>query len=105
MLMYLDERADGTEATLRPGDAFAVTLPENRSTGYHWSLLSDGAPVLRVDDDSYRPLGAAMGAPGQHEWRMRVQSEGDAALEMVYSRRWEARKPARRFTLRIKSRG
>lgn len=103
--MYLDERADGSVASLRPGDAFAITLPENPSTGYRWSVVSDGAPVLRLDADSYRPLGTSAGAPGQHEWRMRVQGVGDAEVEMTYARSWGAQKPARRFSLRVKSRG
>lgn len=104
MLMYLDERADGTQVSLRPGDAFAIALPENRSTGYRWSFLSNGAPVLRVDADTFRPLSVLPGAPGQREWRMRAEAEGDAAVEIAYVRSWQAERPARRFTLRVRSR-
>jgi inhibitor of cysteine peptidase len=104
--MRIDELGDGTEIAVRPGQALEIALVENPSTGYSWKLLSDGAPVLRLESDRYQaPQTQLAGAPGRHTWVIRVAVAGEATVELAYSRPWETVEPIRRFTLRVKSQG
>ncbi len=102
--MRIDERHNATEEAVQPGETLEIVLGENRSSGFRWRLLADGAPVLRLEKDQYHAAAQPLGAPGQHTWLMQVQTVGDATVELAYSRGWQEGQPARRFNVRVKSR-
>jgi inhibitor of cysteine peptidase len=77
---------------LKPGRSAQVTLPENPSTGYSWSLdasKSVGLDHVSIVDDGHAPGANLPGAPGTHRWTIRGLSVGRAAVEFVYRRPWE----------------
>ncbi len=100
-LMRLDENADGREVRLRVGEELDVVLAENRTTGYRWEVLDDGAPVCRVVRDSFQAGGPALGAPGRRTWGFHAARAGTATVALAYRRPFGGGEPARRFTLRI----
>jgi inhibitor of cysteine peptidase len=84
--------AAGDELRLQPGQSAQVTLPENPSTGYSWSMdagKSVGLDLVSIVDDGHAPGANLPGAPGTHRWTIRGLSVGHAAVEFAYRRPWE----------------
>ena len=48
-----DENDNGQTVTMGVGDALHLTLPENRSTGYVWSVVTNDETILRPDEDYF----------------------------------------------------
>ena len=67
--VYLaDEDDNGQTVAMGVGDALQITLPENRSTGYVWSVVTNDETVLRpTDEPAYVIEGEAM--PGAQRRR------------------------------------
>ena len=105
-MIQADDSFNGREVTLQVGDNLKVSLSENASTGYRWSIppevKSKLAPVLRETGET---VDAADGTPGKSGVRhldFEALAAGTAALEIQYRRSWEQDKPpARTFTLRV----
>jgi predicted secreted protein len=86
-MRQIDEQDDGTEIALAVGDEIVVTLRENQTTGYRWTVGADGGPVCEiVSDDFDPPAGSAMGAGGHHRWRIRAVRQGRAAITLSSER-------------------
>jgi inhibitor of cysteine peptidase len=85
----LHEADNGKAVTLHVGEAIAVTLPENASTGYVWAVDSiDPALVaLRGSQASY-PTGA-IGAGGQVTWTFVATAPGMTMVALKRWRQWE----------------
>jgi predicted secreted protein len=72
------------------GAARTIRLPETLAGGYRWTIdpmTSANLGVVRVVDlGTARPplMGALMGAPGMHSWRVRGLAVGTARLSFVY---------------------
>jgi predicted secreted protein len=92
-------RPDGSEddaVALRAGDVLAVEVPENRTTGYVWSvavlpeMLAELSPDAGLDPaagfptDSPRP-----GAPVPRVFRFAAQEPGVGELRLRSARPWE----------------
>ena len=99
--MRFDETADATQVRVPVASPFEVTLNETRSTGYRWDVVSDGAPVSRLERDSFEAPPATPGAPGRHTWFFSAAQAGSAEIALVYRRPFGSGNPTRRFTLRV----
>ncbi len=84
------------EARLAVGQALAVYLPGNPTTGYSWVLVEGtGTVVEAVGDADYRPDDTRlMGSGGVFVFGFRAAGKGSAALRFEYRRPWEKDKPA-----------
>jgi inhibitor of cysteine peptidase len=81
---------NGLEIERKPGDSVEIELPENRTTGFRWTLLSSGGPVLELLDDSIEASGDDVrGRGGVRRWRFRAATEGISRIEIEYGRPWE----------------
>lgn len=95
----VSEKDNGRTISARVGDTVLLKLQENPSTGYTWTLSV--TPGLIVTRDQHSPsILRRMGAPGTHEWQIRVMQSGDQTISAIYSRAWEAEATGeRKFTL------
>ena len=101
---------DGHSAStlLRVGDVLAVEVPENRTTGYVWSVdfvpgvlaelpdeLPDELPAEPPADHGVDPGGGAPagpprpGAPGGRTLRFAAQQPGTGELRLRHARPWQ----------------
>jgi inhibitor of cysteine peptidase len=84
-------RADLTPQTsLQVGGDLALTLPENPSTGYKWSLEIVPAGLLQVTRDEYvAPAQPIPGAGGTHYFTLHAVQAGAGAVIIQYGRGWQ----------------
>jgi inhibitor of cysteine peptidase len=97
----IDEDQNGKRIDLAVGETAELRLPENTTAGFSWTVVSDGAPVCSVTGEERVGHASPPGAGGEHVFRLRALKAGEASVELVYRRTWEAA-PARRFTLRLR---
>jgi inhibitor of cysteine peptidase len=78
------------------GQPAAIELEENPSTGYGWAIdtqASSNLSILRIDDRGFLRNAdgkVLLGAPGVHRWTIQATSPGQASVNFVYRRPWEA---------------
>jgi len=86
------------------GERFAVTLPSNRTTGFHWQL---GRPldgnVVKLVGAEYRTHDSRVeGAGGSETWIFEAAGAGEATVVLHYVRPWEkSAQPARVSTFSV----
>lgn len=90
MELAIGRESQGRTATLSPGDALVLTLQENPTTGYVWTL-EGGLPVglQMVADHFLPPEVEGVGAGGRREIRMRAVAPGGGDLILRLRRPWE----------------
>src|SRR5258708_14091643 len=105
-MLYLDENDNEGEIELRVGEECGIRLPENPTTGFRWSLVSNGEPVCVLQSDFFEPSDRTPGRGGSHYWRFQAAQVGLGNIDLVYRRSFEQQEtPARRFTLRVRIHG
>jgi inhibitor of cysteine peptidase len=105
-MIQVDETFHGREVALQVGQTLKVSLSENASTGYQWSipseLNSNLTPVLRKREETVETPDGPPGRPGVRHLYFEAVAAGVADLEIHYRRSWERdTPPARKFTLRV----
>ena len=77
-----DENDNGQTVMMGAGDALQISLPENRSTGYIWSIVTNDAAVLRpTDEPSYAIEGEPLpGAGGRVTFYFTAVAAGEVSL-------------------------
>ncbi|RJQ45930.1 MAG: hypothetical protein C4534_03625 [Gaiellales bacterium] len=94
-VIILDESFNGSTMEVSVGVTIELTLEGNPTTGFEWSVESDGAPVLQqAGAPDYKADSDALGAGGMYTWRFRVVQEGKADLNLVYRQPWDKETPA-----------
>jgi inhibitor of cysteine peptidase len=93
--------ASDTTVRVAAGTQLRLTLPETRTAGYSWRIVSDGSPILAIEDGGFTSA-SGVGGAGLHRWTLNAVQNGTATLEMVYGRSWQTPPEAKqRFTLTI----
>jgi predicted secreted protein len=93
--------ASGTTVRLATGNEAQLALPETRTAGFSWRIVSGESPVCSVEDAGFAPA-SGVGGTGVHRWTLRALQPGTAALEMIYGRSWETAGEAKqRFSVTI----
>ena len=98
------EKDNGKEITVPKGANFAVSLEVTSGTGYAWTIVKDGAPLLKPvgKPQIEKPKDSMPGATQRQVFRFQAADSGTANLELHYARSWEKNKlPARTFTLKV----
>ena len=88
-MLVIDQTQDGGSSDLLVGESLRLQLSENPTTGYRWHLQSDGAPALRLVQDSFEAPGSRPGAPGIRFWIFEAVAAGSAALKFELRRSWQ----------------
>ena len=83
-----DENDNGQTVTMGAGDALQISLPENRSTGYIWSIVTNDEAVLRpTDEPSYAIEGEPLpGAGGRVTFHFTAVGAGEVSLQLINAR-------------------
>ncbi len=83
-----DENDNGQTVTMGAGDALQISLPENRSTGYVWSIVTNDEAVLRpTDEPTYAIEGEPLpGAGGRVTFTFTAVSAGEVSLQLINAR-------------------
>lgn len=80
----------------------SIELGENPTTGYRWQILENGAPVLRLNKDSFqRGSSAAVGAGGTRILEFVTESAGAASLRIGYARSGDPASLKNEFLLNV----
>ncbi len=99
----MDARDNGRRIEMRVGGRFTVALRANYSTGYSWTVVSSGEPVIRqVGEAVFEEDGHAAGAGGTVTFEFRAERAGVASLRLAYGRPWEkGKEPADTFAVTV----
>jgi inhibitor of cysteine peptidase len=98
------EQDSGKTIEVAVGQKMLVQLPSNPTTGYHWSVLGNPAPIEFVKSDYATDPQAAgrVGAGGTQTLRFTAKSSGKVELKLGYARPWEKDVlPAKTFSVTI----
>lgn len=89
MSLTLREADYGTTATVRPGEAIALELAENPTTGYRWHVEVTG-DALAQTSATYTPAAAGIGAGGQRATTFTAVRPGTSVIRASLRRPWES---------------
>lgn len=87
--MKLDQASAGRTVHLAAGDAAELTLPETRTAGYSWKVISQESSAFGVEDQGFTRADS-VGGTGVHRWTITPLKKGSAQLELAYCRSWES---------------
>ena len=99
-----DENDNGQTVSMGVGDALQISLPENRSTGYVWSVVTNDEAVLRpTDEPAYAIEGEPLpGTGGRVTFYFTAAGAGEVSLQLINARPAEtAVEPAQTFALLV----
>ena len=102
-MLSFSENDDGRTAEVRVGETIEVTLPENASTGYLWTVdRLDAGVVRQLSAESHNPA-KAIGAPGAIVFSFEAIKAGTGEIALKYWRSWEGdASVAKRFGVRLR---
>jgi predicted secreted protein len=101
-VIEIDQNANGTDVHLCVGDELKLTLPENRSGGYHWELGNATSSALRVLGDEFDPGSAPrFGSPGARHWIFKACEVIRTTLELQSKRSWGDGPPSKGFKCNV----
>jgi inhibitor of cysteine peptidase len=100
-MLDIDQTRNNGSAELVVGDSFRLQLGENPTTGYRWHLQRDGAPVLRMVEDSFEASPGGAGGGGTRSWIFAAEQPGAAQLSIELRRSWQPQQPASNFGIAI----
>lgn len=98
-MVQIDHSATGSTLQLAVGDQAELNLPETRTAGYSWKVVSRESPVFALEDSGFQKA-PAVGGTGTHRWTVTARSKGSTELELSYARSWEAG-AGKRFAMTI----
>lgn len=93
------------------GDKLTITLEENPTTGYVWTLKVGIENIVALESDEYIATQTSeniVGSGGNHIWKFKGVSPGETVLTFKYYRPWEKEDTAietRIFTVIVSEEG
>ena len=108
-MVQVDDSFNGREVSLQVGDTLEVSLAENASTGFRWSVPPDLKHKFdKVISEREQSVEGANGPPGKAGVRhlyFEAIGTGTGELELHYRRPWESKAPpVGKFRLRVRAR-
>jgi predicted secreted protein len=88
-MVELNEASAGQPVKAQIGQRLRITLPETRTTGYHWQVAGDCTQILSQEDDQTTPSSGLPGAPGERVWVFAAKTDGQCELRFESARSWE----------------
>jgi predicted secreted protein len=98
-MVNVDQSAAGSTVQLAMGDQAQLTLPETRTAGYSWNVVSAESPVFALEDAGFTRA-PGVGGTGTHRWTIAAMRTGSAELELAYGRSWET-EAGKKFAMTI----
>ena len=101
-LVTLSASADGSRVAVRVGDTVRITLPENATTGYRWSVEHYDVDLLGPPAAETRAGTGVPGAAGEAMFDFTVRAPGSGEIVLRHWRRWQGEESMmRRFRVRL----
>lgn len=90
MLTQADE---GKSISIKPGEVMGISLNENPSTGFRWSLEKNNDEILELLKSDYiQASGSEVGGGGKRIWKFKAKKTGEVHLALKHWRAWEGDK-------------
>jgi inhibitor of cysteine peptidase len=99
--IVLSKADSGKTIELRRGDALAVHLEENPTTGFQWAGAESQSSVLSLRGSDWRPEGIAIGAGGIRVIRFEATQAGDMQIVLRLIQEWEPDEVDREFQVHV----
>jgi inhibitor of cysteine peptidase len=103
--IQLTDADSGRSVKLALNGTLIVALASNPSTGYHWAVAGPLTEMLHQEGEPrYVPAGSTepvLGAGGTQVFTFTAVEEGNAKLELEYSRPFETSAPERIFSVEV----
>ena len=93
-MKQLTEHDNGATIDVRIGDSVSITLPENPTTGYTWTVDDGGAALLKASPPVRERSSDAVGAGGQVSFAFLAQAAGRTTISLTHRRPWEGQAAA-----------
>lgn len=98
-----DESVNGGEILLYVGQTLSLSLSENPTTGYHWTIEEYQPSILEQLESVFKRGGPAIGSGGTKIFGFLAKRAGETYLKMDYQRPWDENvAPANTFSVMIK---
>lgn len=101
--MKVDQSFDNRTVTVPVGSTVELTLKENPSTGFRWTLTAPSTPVCDVKTDDFTPAGPNPGAGGMRSLTFSVLQAGETTIALRNQRKWGGADDAGSFTLHVRA--
>lgn len=89
-VLVLDKSFDNSTMEVTVGVVIEVILDGNPTTGFDWTVMQSGSPVLaQRGAPEFAADSEAIGAGGTYRWRFDVAEAGTTELELSYARPFE----------------
>ena len=101
-MQSLTEADNGRTVDLRVGESVRLTLPENATTGYRWTVDHFDREVVDPAGSEPHYAGGAVGSAGQIMFDFKAKKAGSGEVALKYWRHFEGDGSiAKRFSVRI----
>lgn len=101
-MLLLKEADNGKSVDLRVGEAFAIELPENATTGYRWEVDHRDEALIEAVANEAHYSGKAVGSGGEVTFVFKGIRVGSGEISLKQWRRWEGDSSVvGRFRLRV----
>ena len=89
--LILTEQDDGRTLDVTVGTYVTISLYENPTTGYRWSVCGFGSTSLTLESDDYAlPSASAIGGGGIRSFRFLAQAPATTKIDLKNKREWES---------------
>lgn len=84
-------QADGGKLfAVRPGDAIAIRLPENPTTGYQWAIDPGNSEIIEQLESVFSPGSeTSIGSGGVRIFTFRAKTPGTVQMRLKKWRSWQ----------------
>jgi inhibitor of cysteine peptidase len=88
--LTLAQADNGKSFAVRPGDAIAIRLPENPTTGYQWAIDQTNSEIIELLESVFSPGSeTAIGSGGVRIVRFRAKTPGTVQIRLKKWRSWQ----------------
>ncbi|MBX3071576.1 MAG: protease inhibitor I42 family protein [Thermomicrobiales bacterium] len=99
--LRLNADDSGTTHEMKTGDLVSITLPENPTTGFRWSIVATDETILQPEEDDFAPASTAIGSGGDRTILLRAAAPGSVEISLEEARAWEPESPLNRFSVHL----
>jgi inhibitor of cysteine peptidase len=101
-MLSLVETDNDRTVDVRVGDVVRITLPENASTGYRWTIDRYDEDIVEALGSEPRYQSSAVGSGGEIAFTFKAKKAGTGEIALKHWRHWEGdRSVIGRFRVRL----